>query len=111
MKTVPLRPGDTLYALAGRHGTTIETLQRLNRLGASTLIYAGDTLRVPSAPSTARDARAAALDRPAPKKPGTSGTKRPAKGGAAAVAFARAQLGKPYVRGGTGRAGSTARAW
>ncbi|MGW2562040.1 C40 family peptidase [Streptomyces sp. NPDC001514] len=106
-KKVVLRPGDTLYALAHKHGTTVKALQRLNNLGTSTLIYAGDTLRVPSAADAGPEPRADASHRPAPapKETGTSGTKRSAKGGAAAVAFARAQLGKPYVWGGTGPRG------
>ncbi|WP_436946624.1 LysM peptidoglycan-binding domain-containing protein [Streptomyces sp. SudanB52_2052] len=52
---VVLGPGDTLSALAERHGTTVKKLQRLNGLGTSTLIYAGDTLRIRPAPSTATD--------------------------------------------------------
>ncbi|GAA3475557.1 C40 family peptidase [Streptomyces yanii] len=103
VKKVVLRPGDTLYALAHKHGTTVKALQKLNSLGTSTLIYAGDTLRVPS---TAAEPRGGASHwpSPAPQKTGTP-DKRHAKGGAAAVAFARAQLGKPYVWGGTGPRG------
>ncbi|MFE6023844.1 LysM peptidoglycan-binding domain-containing protein [Streptomyces sp. NPDC056441] len=59
-KTVLLRYGDTLYGLAGHHGTTVKALQRLNGLGSSTLIYAGDTLRVPTARDTATDTPSAA---------------------------------------------------
>ncbi|MFE7711870.1 NlpC/P60 family protein [Streptomyces sp. NPDC057486] len=103
VKKVTVRPGDTLWALAHKHGTTVKALQKLNSLGTSTLIYAGDTLRVPS---TAAEPRGGASHRPspAPQKTGTP-DKRHAKGGAAAVAFARAQLGKPYVWGGTGPRG------
>ncbi|MFE4801823.1 LysM peptidoglycan-binding domain-containing protein [Streptomyces sp. NPDC056708] len=59
-KTVLLRYGDTLYDLAGHHGTTVKALQRLNGLGSSTLIYAGDTLRVPTTRDAATDTPAAA---------------------------------------------------
>ncbi|MFD4863561.1 LysM peptidoglycan-binding domain-containing protein [Streptomyces atratus] len=59
-KTVILRYGDTLYGLAGHHGTTVKALQRLNGLGSCTLIYAGDTLRVPTARDVATDTPAAA---------------------------------------------------
>ncbi|MEU3343100.1 LysM peptidoglycan-binding domain-containing protein, partial [Streptomyces sp. NPDC006668] len=45
--SVTLHPGDTLWALARDHGTTVAALQRLNKLGHSTLIYAGRSLRVP----------------------------------------------------------------
>ncbi|MGW7363316.1 C40 family peptidase [Streptomyces sp. NPDC054841] len=109
VKKIVLRPGDTLYALAQKHGTSVKALQKLNNLGASTLIYAGDTLRVTSAAGPTGhepgDASHRPAPAPAPKKPGTAGKKRPAKGGAVAVAFARAQLGKPYVWGGTGPRG------
>lgn len=54
-KTVLLHYGDTLYDLARHHGTTVKALQRLNELGSSTLIYAGDTLRVPAARDTATE--------------------------------------------------------
>jgi LysM repeat protein len=54
-KTVLLRYGDTLYGLAGHHGTTVKALQRLNGLGSSTFIYAGDTLRVPAARDAATE--------------------------------------------------------
>ncbi|MEU2427085.1 LysM peptidoglycan-binding domain-containing protein [Streptomyces sp. NPDC007851] len=51
---VMLRAGDTLWALAHDHGTTVTVLQRLNGLGHSTLIYAGRTLRMPAAHAAAR---------------------------------------------------------
>jgi peptidoglycan DL-endopeptidase CwlO len=125
--TVLLRPGDTLFALADRHGTTVRALQRLNGLGTSTLIYAGQTLRLKPSPATPTagagstpPAEPGASKRPSPSKPGkeTSGKDssgkdtsrtRPrseTKGRAAeAVAFATAQIGKPYVWGGTGPKG------
>ncbi|MDG4857057.1 LysM peptidoglycan-binding domain-containing protein [Streptomyces sp. T-3] len=43
-KTVRLRPGDTLWALAQHHHTTVAVLQRANGLGTSTMIYAGHRL-------------------------------------------------------------------
>ncbi|WP_405363382.1 NlpC/P60 family protein [Kitasatospora sp. NBC_00085] len=46
---VVLKRGDTLWELARYHHTTVRTLQELNGLGDSTLIYAGATLRVPGA--------------------------------------------------------------
>ncbi|WP_328394075.1 peptidoglycan endopeptidase [Streptomyces sp. NBC_00390] len=108
VKKVLLRPGDTLYSLAHEHDTTVKALQKLNNLGTSTLIYACDTLRVPSTPSpTGHEPRADSHHRPAPapKDTDTLSKKRPAKGGAAAVAFAKAQVGKPYIWGGTGPRG------
>ncbi|WP_406401548.1 NlpC/P60 family protein [Streptomyces sp. NBC_00879] len=98
---VTLRPGDTLYALAGHHGTTVKALQRLNALGASTLIYAGDTLRVPARPGSVQGANEAP-----PASVATSVAKSPAKPAPhRVIAFARAQLGKPYIWGGTGPRG------
>jgi len=72
-QAVVVRPGDTLWGLAHRNGTTVAELQRLNGLGTSTLIRIGQTLVL-------RDDAAA----------------RRARRVAAAIAYAREQLGKPY---------------
>lgn len=50
---IRLQWGDTLWALARDHGTTVAALQELNGLGDSTLIYAGQPLRVPGGATTA----------------------------------------------------------
>ena len=121
--TVVLVSGDTLYGLAEKNHTTVKKLQLLNELGSSTLIYAGATLNLPG--TVAGDA----VERPAPadggddsgkktdkaKKHVKKHVKKPTKkhpeqrhatGRAAkAVGYARAQLGKPYVWGGTGPRG------
>lgn len=117
-KTMVLRPGDTLSALALKHDTSVEALQKLNDLDRSTLIYAGDTLRIPVADGPAgheptRDP--SHRPEPAPQQTDTQAEKPPVKGGPA-VAFARAQLGKPYAWGGTGPSvfdcsGLVMRAW
>ncbi|MEU9793267.1 NlpC/P60 family protein [Streptomyces sparsogenes] len=152
--TVVLVRGDTLYGLAQEHHTTVKTLQKLNELGGSTLIYAGDTFRLPgtvaadgarepdpaggetgpSAPERTTGLSAGAVDDTGKKdaekdtgKPAEKPAKKPVKkhprkhpgpnGRAArAIAFARDQLGKPYVWGGTGPrgfdcSGLTMRAW
>ncbi|MGI5240549.1 NlpC/P60 family protein [Dactylosporangium sp. CA-139066] len=70
---VVVQRGDTLWGLAHRNGTTVEQLQQLNGLGTSTLIRIGQTLII-------RDEAAA----------------RRARKTAAAIAYAREQLGKPY---------------
>lgn len=121
-KAVVLRPGDTLFALAERHDTTVKELQRLNDLGQSTLIYAGDTLHLAPGAAAAgitspKRSGPAPAKRPSPDRSGkdtsrenSSGKKTPpksqrpaAKGrAAAAVAFAKAQIGKPYIWGATG---------
>ncbi|GAA4913106.1 LysM peptidoglycan-binding domain-containing C40 family peptidase [Streptomyces coeruleoprunus] len=93
-RTLVLVPGDTLSELALRHRTTVRELQRLNGLGTSTLIYAGDTLRLPPGVTPKPSPR------PAPAPPPATGN-----GAAKAVAYAKAQLGKPYVWGGTGPRG------
>jgi LysM repeat protein len=41
-----VKPGDTLLAIAGRHGLTLAELTAINRINASTLIYPGQVLRV-----------------------------------------------------------------
>lgn len=107
VRKVVLRPGDTLYALAGRYGTTVKALQRLNALGASTLIYAGDTFRVPEGTGPVEETR---KNRPTDGAPPASAAKPTAKSPARSdpqrvVAFAQAQLGKPYIWGGTGPRG------
>jgi cell wall-associated NlpC family hydrolase len=83
---ITISTGDTLSGLAIRYGTTVRTLQALNGMGRSTLIYAGAVLRVPAHGHrhVGRVSRTPA------------GT---------AIAFARAQLSKPYVWGGTGPVG------
>ncbi|WP_293988251.1 NlpC/P60 family protein [Streptomyces sp.] len=92
-RTVLLRPGDTLWELAHRYGTTVAALQRANHLGTSTLIRAGDRLTIP----------AAGADRGHRPKPHTDPA--PAPAGRIAVAFARGRLGSPYRWGGTGSGG------
>ncbi|MFG2041009.1 NlpC/P60 family protein [Dactylosporangium sp. NPDC048998] len=72
-QTIVVRPGDTLWGLARRNGTTVAELQRLNNLGTSTLICIGQTLVL-------RDDTAAIRARKV----------------ATAIAYAREQLGKPY---------------
>ncbi|MFI9630716.1 C40 family peptidase [Streptomyces sp. NPDC052042] len=117
VRKVVLRPGDTLYALAGRHGTTVKALQRLNVLGTSTLIYAGDTFRVPAGTGPVEETRkgrstdGSPSPSPSPTKSKSKSMAKPAAkspAGSASwrvVAFAQAQLGKPYIWGGTGPRG------
>ena len=53
---ITVRPGDTLWELARKHGTTVSSLQRLNDLPGHGAIYAGDRLRL-GAGSTASPTR------------------------------------------------------
>ncbi|GAA3481700.1 LysM peptidoglycan-binding domain-containing C40 family peptidase [Streptomyces yanii] len=126
--TITLKPGDTLYALARTHHTTVKTLQRLNGLGSSTLIYAGYGLRVPAAAASSAAAfsvSGGSRSVPAPSAKLATKPTKPAKGSKnsaakpapdVVVAFAQAQLGKPYRWGGTGPisfdcSGLVMRAW
>lgn len=45
--TVTVQPGDTLFTLACRFATTAAAIQRLNHLGTTTAIWAGEALLVP----------------------------------------------------------------
>jgi membrane-bound lytic murein transglycosylase D len=45
--TYTVRTGDTLYAIAQRHKTSVETLVELNRLTAATVLQPGLKLRLP----------------------------------------------------------------
>ena len=104
---IEIQYGDTLWALARQYGTTVEELQRLNGLGNSTLIYAGRHLRVPSRHGAAPASGSA---------PASAPIMPVLRGAEAAVAYAKAQIGKPYVWGGVGPhafdcSGLVMRAW
>jgi cell wall-associated NlpC family hydrolase len=72
-QTIVVQPGDTLWGLAHRNGTTVEDLQRLNNLGTSTLIRIGQTLVLHDDTAAVRAGKTAT-----------------------AIAYAKAQVGKPY---------------
>jgi len=70
---IRIHHGDTLSALARKHHTTVEVLQALNHMGGSTVIYEGQTLRVPSgavAPHRSAPARATTVLRSYVVRPG-----------------------------------------
>ncbi|MCZ7570833.1 MAG: LysM peptidoglycan-binding domain-containing protein [Ardenticatenaceae bacterium] len=46
-QTYTVKPGDTLYSIASRYGTTVEAIMRANGLPNAT-IYAGQTLLIPT---------------------------------------------------------------
>ncbi len=50
--TYTVRRGDTLWAIAGRFGTTVDTLVRLNHIPNPNLIYVGQVLRLPAPSET-----------------------------------------------------------
>lgn len=71
--TYRVQPGDSLWVIAGRYGTTVEALAQANGIRNPDLIYAGDTLVIPVATAAAP----ALAPREAP-----SGTPTPGAGGA-----------------------------
>jgi LysM repeat protein len=52
MFTYVVQPGDTLYGIANRFGVTVDAILRANNL-PSAFIYAGQSLRIPTAGSGA----------------------------------------------------------
>jgi nucleoid-associated protein YgaU len=46
-RTYKVKRGDTLYVIARRFGTTVSAIQRLNHLGSSTTLHAGQVLKLP----------------------------------------------------------------
>lgn len=62
---IRVRRGDTLSELALKHGTTVEALRALNKLGGNNLIIAGEWLRVGKVPTVTRKATPAKLKREA----------------------------------------------
>ncbi|MEV5959721.1 LysM peptidoglycan-binding domain-containing protein [Streptomyces sp. NPDC051987] len=110
-----LRPGDTLWAIARGHATTVAALQHLNRLGRSTLIYAGRTLQLPAGHTTAArrrpDPRAPPVTRPraarytgaSAHRRGASPSSAAASATAAAVTAAPAPPAPPAPPGPSGR--------
>jgi LysM repeat protein len=85
--------GDTLGAIAARHGTTVAALAALNHLANPNLLYVGQVLEV--APGSAPAPVTTHVPAPAPDPPGPA---------AVAVEVARQQVGKPYRYAGAGPA-------
>ncbi|HUJ67453.1 MAG TPA: LysM peptidoglycan-binding domain-containing protein [Acidimicrobiales bacterium] len=65
--TYTVLPGDTLWGIAQRFGTTVATLAGLNHIADENLIYAGEVLRLPPGVSVP-------VSSPAPAPPSVSGT-------------------------------------
>ncbi len=112
-----VRPGDTLWLLAARFGTTVQALAAANGIADPDLIYAGQTLRVvgPTAGTAAGAAPSAPVSAPPPPPPPAppaaaappSAPPAPPAAGSAqqvAVQVALQQVGKPYQWGGAGPA-------
>jgi len=85
-----VQPGDTLWRLARRYGTTPQQLAALNGIPVDGILQVGQRLRVPASPSPGPRVRQASA---------------PASRGAVLAVFARRFLGVPYRWGGTGASG------
>ncbi|MFT4229907.1 MAG: LysM peptidoglycan-binding domain-containing protein, partial [Microbacterium sp.] len=62
-KTHTVRSGDTVYAIAAKHGVTVKSVLKANGLKMSSIIYPGQKLRIPAkttAKTTTSTAKAAA---------------------------------------------------
>lgn len=117
-RTYTVRPGDTLSSIAGAGWQALYQLNRSLLGGNPNLIYPGQVLHLPAG---------GAAVKPSTGKPWTSTYKPPASHkptpgkstggvGSRVMAFALAQVGKPYVYGGNGPwsydcSGLTAAAW
>ncbi len=64
--TYTVQSGDTLWAIARAHGTSVAALQEANGLGAATLIRPGQVLALPGAVAAAFPAAPAPAPAPAP---------------------------------------------
>ncbi|MBZ6372521.1 MAG: LysM peptidoglycan-binding domain-containing protein [Microbacterium hominis] len=64
--TYTVQSGDTLWAIARAHGTSVAVLQEANGLGTATLIRPGQVLALPGAVATASPAAPAPAPAPAP---------------------------------------------
>ncbi|GBD29092.1 D-gamma-glutamyl-meso-diaminopimelic acid endopeptidase CwlS [bacterium HR32] len=84
-----VQPGDTLWSIARRHGTTVARMAQLNGIPEDGVLRIGQSLRVPAATASA------------PPRREVSSPSR----GLALVALARRFLGVPYRWGGTGNGG------
>lgn len=72
-KTYTVRPGDTLYAIAQRNGTSVEALRQANALGRSDSLIPGRKLKLPGAgveeTAEAAEDDTAPAERTAPRRP------------------------------------------
>ncbi len=67
--TYAVAPGDTLSAIAERHGITVQELFAANGLGRASIIYPGQTLRIGGGPAPSPAAPAAPAPPAAPPAP------------------------------------------
>lgn len=74
--TYTVRAGDTISAIARRHGVSTTAMLAANGLGWSSIIYPGQVVKIPGGgtAATAPSAAPAPTPAPAPARPGTSYT-------------------------------------
>ncbi len=65
--TYTVRPGDTLFGIAQRNGTTVQALREANGLGASSSIVPGRKLKLPGGEAEGADDEPAPVERPEPR--------------------------------------------
>ncbi len=112
---ITIRPGDTLWELARKHGTSVTALEQLNNLPGNGTIYAGRTLRVPGGKSSGATAKAAGrthvvrsgetLSHLAVRYGTTSATIRSANRMSTSTIYAGRRLTIPGATGGSSTAG------
>lgn len=67
-RQVTVKEGDTLEVIAGRHGVSVDALQRLNGISDPRTLQIGQVLKLPSASAPRPKAKPAAAANPAPAK-------------------------------------------
>lgn len=92
---VTVKPGDSLWAIANRTGTTVEAIKKLNNL-SSDLIHPGNVLKVPDKIGNKSWRPANAVQRV---------SRGEVNRGEAVVDYAKQFIGVPYRSGGTTPAG------
>jgi peptidoglycan endopeptidase LytE len=102
--TYTVRPGDSLWSIAMRFGTSVSGLAAINHIANPNVIYAGQVLQLRGAATTSSPVTTGAPVRTPPSHGSARPVSAPPKAAPAAVAVqvALAQVGKPYVWGGAG---------
>jgi cell wall-associated NlpC family hydrolase len=102
LATYRVRAGDTLYAIARRHGTKPEHLAVLNGIALNDTLRIGQSLKVPGAPAASVSS---AADRVAPRPRLAAQPSRGERWAATVVALSTRYVGVRYRWGGTTPAG------
>jgi cell wall-associated NlpC family hydrolase len=100
--TYTVRPGDTLWSIAVRFGTSVSELAAINDISNPNVIYAGQVLRLRGAPVTTSPPVSTSAPTSTHKTHSPPSAPPQSSSAAVAVRVALAQVGKPYVWGGGG---------